>query len=104
MYIFRYGIESDCLVAKPVVISKRDFVEADGGVNADLAVNIPWSDGSRAHAGADYLLTNGLQGTVTSVFRGDSLTIATKVNVQLRYVDEENSRLDKTTLRAHWLR
>ena len=87
------------LVAKPVITSTRAFADGDGGVNADSASSYPWSDGKAAHSGADYLLTNGVQTIGTSVFRGDSLTIASvsaKVEMQLRSGDGENARLDKT--------
>ena len=87
------------LVAKPVVTSMRGFKNADGGVNADTAVDAPFpgSDGNPAHTGADYLLTHSLQHAGSSVFRGDSLTITN--DVQLRLVGNEmNSRLDKTSL------
>ena len=87
------------LVAKPVIFSTRDFKDADGGANADSASSYPWSDGKAAHSGADYLLTNGLQTIGTSVFRGDSLTVASvsaRVEMQLRSGDGENARLDKT--------
>lgn len=86
------------LVAKPVVTSTRSFKDTDGGANADSAVPPPWSDGKAAHSGADYLLTNLLQTIGTSVFRGDSLTVATRVDVQLRTGDMEGARLDKTSV------
>ena len=96
----RDGVKVLVLVAKPVVASTRDFTDADGGLNTENTP-LPWSDGMSAHPGADYLLTNKLTRTGTSVFKGDSLTVGPAADkVALRYDDRENSRLDKTVVYA----
>ena len=101
----RDGYRALVLKARPVVVSTRAFVDADGGLNAPTAAveGFPWSDGKPVGDDRDYLLQHNVQRFGAVGFLGHSITVA-KGELTLRWfkpsggAEEKLSVLDKATV------
>lgn len=101
----RDGYRALVLKARPVVVSTRAFVDADGGLNAPTAAadGFPWSDGKPVGDDRDYLLQHNVQRFGAVGFQGHSISVA-KGELTLRWfkpsggAEEKLSVLDKATV------
>jgi len=89
----RGGTKMLVLVARPVVVSVKDFANGSGGLGGS---GDRWSDGEVARAGFDYLVTNKIDG-LANEFHGDSVTIA-KISNNLISLRSTVSRIGNATV------